>query len=234
MNRSYGKILLLIWTLVLLFGTMTPSAGQKRIYTKSFRLQDFKSKTTKVVLGGSEALNASIRQEVTSYWTISPYEFCTPSQYEKQKTNSDICFLYLEKSRGIVYLTLSKGGKPDDSNALKRPLQIISIPISGEQDESGRERVFMPAFISIIQDYVEAAMDSEAAAYGGLKAIARGVPRGVKVYSSDAEAVQVFSRHSADTAVQIVITPDGTPSSKPRHKLVFGASDYRLYQYGKN
>ena len=36
---------------------------QKRIYTRSYMLQDFKSKTTKVVLGGDAALNASLRQD---------------------------------------------------------------------------------------------------------------------------------------------------------------------------
>ena len=76
MNRALRKIILLFSLLLLSLASL----GQKRIYTKSFRLQDFKSKTTKVVLGGSETLNASIRQEITSYWTISPYEFCTPAQ----------------------------------------------------------------------------------------------------------------------------------------------------------
>ena len=230
MNRALRKIILLFSLLLL---SLT-SLGQKRIYTKSFRLQDFKSKTTKVVLGGSETLNASIRQEITSYWTISPYEFCTPAQYEKQKNNPDVCFLRVEKSRGIVFLSLSKGGKPDDPNALKRPLDIISVPISGENENSGLETVYMPAFISIIQDYVEAAIDSEAAAYGGLKAIARGIPRGYKVYITNSDAIQAFARRDSEAAVQLLITPDGNPSSKPRHRLVFGAADYRLYQYGKN
>ncbi|MBR5043139.1 MAG: hypothetical protein IKX67_07850 [Bacteroidales bacterium] len=229
MKRRFRKIILLL-ALVLLPACLW---GQKRIYTKSFRLQDFKSKTTKVVLGGSDALNASIRQEVTSLWTISPYEFCTPAQYEKQKTNPDLCFLCVEKSRGIIFLTLSKGGRSNDSNALKRPLEIISIPIAGEQDGSGQELVYMPAFISIIQDYTEAAMNSETVAYTGLGAIAHGVPRGVTVYSNPEAARKAFTEGRADSAVKIIISPDGNPSSKPRHKLTFGTLDYRLYSYGK-
>ena len=155
-------------------------------------------------------------------------------QYEKQKNNPDICFLCIEKSRGIVFLTLSKGGRSDDPNALKRPLEIISLPIAGENDPSGQELIYMPAFISIIQDYTEAAMDSETAAYSGLKAIARGVPRGVKVYSAPDEARRVFSGQLPDSAVQILISPDGTTSSKPRHKLTFDTRDYCLYSYSKS
>lgn len=230
MKHPLGKILLLLAVLLLPLSLW----GQKRIYTKSYRLQDFKSKTTKVVLSGNDALNASLRQEVTSLWTISPYEFCTPAQYEKQKNNPDICFLCIEKSRGIVFLTLSKGGRSEDPNALKRPLEIISLPIAGENDPSGQELIYMPAFISIIQDYTEAAMDSETAAYSGLKAIARGVPRGVKVYSAPDEARRVFSGQLPDSAVQILISPDGTTSSKPRHKLTFDTRDYCLYSYSKS
>ena len=230
MKRPSGKILLLLAMLFLPLSIW----GQKRIYTKSYRLQDFKSKTTKVVLSGSGPLYTSLRQEVTSLWTISPYEFCTNAQYEKQKTNPDICFLSIEKSRGIVFLTLSKGGRSDDSNALKRPMEIISIPIAGENDPSGQELIYMPAFISIIQDYTEAAMNSETAAYSGLKAIAHGVPRGVKVYSDPDEARRVFSGELPDSAVQIIISPDGSATSKPRHKLTFGTRDYSLYQYSKS
>ena len=159
MKNVLGKFLLL----AVLLSAALPSWGQKRIYTKGYKIQDFKSK------------------EVTSLWTISPYEFCTQAQYEKQKTSPDNYFLHVEAVKGFIYLTLSKGGKNEDKDALNKPFTIVSVPIAGDRDKSGRECIFMPAYISMIQDYTEAAMDSESVAYSGIRAIRKHRPGGTTV-----------------------------------------------------
>lgn len=226
MKKALGYFL----SVLVLVAVSVPLQGQKRIYTKGYKMQDFRSKTTKIVLDAGP-MGRSIRQEVTSLWTISPYEFCTPEQYEKQKGSSDYYFLHTETTRGIIHLTLDKGGKPDDSNDLKKPFTVVSVPISGEQDQSGRVYIYMPAFISAIQDYTDAAINSETAAYTGLKAICRAVPRGVKVVKDPAEADEAFAERAPQTAVQVVITPSGDPSDKPRYHFTFGTEDYRLYSF---
>ena len=226
MKKAFGKFLLVL----VLVATALPSWGQKRIYTKGYKMQDFRSKTTKIVLDAGP-MGRSIRQEVTSLWTISPDEFCTPEQYEKQKTSPDYYFLHTETSRGIICLTLEKGGKPEDPNDLKKPFTVVSLPISGEQDQSGRVYIYMPAYISVIQDYTDAAINSETVAYTGVKAICRGVPRGVRVVKDPAEADKAFSEHTPETAVRVTVTPTGDPSDKPRYHLTFGTEDYRLYSF---
>lgn len=226
MKKALGKFLLVL----VLAAAALPSWGQKRIYTKGYKMQDFRSKTTKIVLDAGP-MGRSIRQEVTSLWTISPYEFCTPEQYEKQKTSPDYYFLHTETSRGIICLTLEKGGKPEDPNDLKKPFTVVSLPISGEQDQSGRVYIYMPAYISVIQDYTDAAINSETVAYTGVKAICRGVPRGVRVVKDPAEADKAFSEHTPETAVRVTVTPTGDPSDKPRYHLTFGTEDYRLYSF---
>lgn len=227
MKRPIGKIIFLLF---LLFLPLT-SWGQKRIYTKSYRMQDFKSKTTRVVLPGPPEFDQALRESITSLWTISPYEFCTKAQFEKQKSNPDLCFLYTETNRGIVYLTLAKGGKTNDTNPLKRPLEIISVPIAGERDSSGQELLYMPVFISIVQDYTDAAMESETAAYSGIGVITHGIPHGITIYTDPAEAAEAFRNRRPASAVRIIITPDGNPASKPRHKMTFSTADYRLFAY---
>lgn len=226
MKKALGYFLLVL----VLVSASVPLSGQKRIYTKGYKMQDFRSKTTKIVLDAGP-MGRSIRQEVTSLWTISPYEFCTPEQYEKQKTSPDYYFLHTEITRGIICLTLEKGGKADDSNDLKKPFNVVSVPISGEQDKSGRVYIYMPAFISAIQDYADAAINSETAAYTGLKAICRRVPKGFTVVKDPAEADEAFTGRVPRTAVQVVITPTGDPSEKPRYHFTFGTEDYRLYSF---
>lgn len=227
MKRPIGKIIFLLFLLLL----PLTSWGQKRIYTKSYRMQDFKSKTTRVVLPGPPEFDQALRESITSLWTISPYEFCTKAQFEKQKSNPDLCFLYTETNRGIVYLTLAKGGKTNDTNPLKRPLEIISVPIAGERDSSGQELLYMPVFISIVQDYTDAAMESETAAYSGIGVITHGIPHGITIYTDPAEAAEAFRNRRPASAVRIIITPDGNPASKPRHKMTFSTVDYRLFAY---
>lgn len=230
MKQSIGKYLLLAFLLLI------PLSGwaQKRIYTRSYQIQDFKSKTTKVVLGGSRTFNASLRQEVTTFWTASPYEFCTRDEYERQKNNPDCYFLHPEVSKGIIYLTLSRGGKANATDAQKLPITVISLPVAGDGDDSGRELTYMPAFISILQDYVEAAVNSEFVAYAGLGAICKRKPKGLKVYTGAEEAEEAFISQYTDSAAQILITPDGKPKSKPRYRLLVDTSSYTLYRYAKN
>lgn len=227
------KIFLVI--AILLPALLMPEAvfAQKRLYTRSFKLQDFKSKTTRIVLSGSREFNESLRMEVTSLWSISPYEFCSQDEFEKQKANPEAYFLHTETNKGIVYLTLSRGGKDDDADALKRPVTVVSLPISGESDTSGREILYMPAFLSIIQDYAEAAVNSEFAAYTGLNAIKRKVPKGITVISNPEEADRAFRDSDPYSAVCLTITPSGNPSDKPRYRLTFGIADYQFYSLRK-
>ena len=92
----------------------------------------------------------------------------------------------------------------------------------------------MPAYLTIMQDFVEAALDSEMTAYRGLSALAKRAPRGTKVHTDPAEAEAAFREMEPYGAVSVLITPDGKASSKPRHKLVFSTDGYELYSYGKH
>ena len=230
MKQSIGKFFILS---ILLLNSLTGWA-QLRIYTRNYMMQDLKSKPTKVVLNGSNAFNAALRQEITKLWTVTPFEFCTGNEYNKQKNSSDCYFLHTETSKGIVYLSLSRGGNKNDNEAIKRPITIIAMPIAGESDNSGRELIYMPAFISLLQDYVEAALNSEFVAYGSLGCIKSRAPKGVTVYTDPAQADEAFRSQYMDAASLVVISPDGNPKGKPRYELTIGTSDYLLYRYAKH
>lgn len=229
MKQSMRKFFLFA---VLLLNT-TAGWGQLRIFTRSYMIQDFKSKPTKVVLDGTPEINAALRQEITILWAITPYEFCSPADYKKQKNNSDCYFLHTETDKGIIYLTIARGGKKGDDDALKRPVTLVSLPIGGENDGSGRASLYMPAFVSILQDYAEEALNSEYVAYKGLKASKLRIPPGYRVFKKPAEADKAFLDHFENGVSNIVISPDGNPKAKHRYELSVGTSDYRLYRYVK-
>ena len=154
---------------------MTLSAwGQAQINTKKVKLADFTSKVTKVVLSGNEFMDSALKDEVTAGWRISPYEFCTLEEFNGIKTSDDYYFLLItngqfKKDSGptIQFLTLVKGGAGAEKG-ISSMLEVVSMPIAAAQFPSGREIVFLPAFLNIIQGYTLDAMEKDSNAYGGL------------------------------------------------------------------
>ena len=60
---------------------------QGKVYTRKAKLEDFPISTTKVVIDGNSFLGIALREEIALRWRISPYEHCTPQEYEQLKTN---------------------------------------------------------------------------------------------------------------------------------------------------
>lgn len=230
MTKLRIKIILTAALLLLPFAAWS----QKQIYTRSYMIRDFKGKTTRVVLDESCPLSPRLRQEVSLLWSVSPYEFCSPDEYESKKNSPECYFLRPEIRKGIFFLTLSRGGAKDAADALKRPVEVISIPVAGASDPAAGDCIYMPAFISLIQDFTEVAMDSELAAYRGLNAVRKRRPLDIRPVTVAEEAREAFLAHDGSAAVQVLVSPDGSTASKPRYRYVIGAGNYELYSYGKN
>ena len=154
---------------LLLLAAALPVSGQGKIYTRKMRLADFPTKTTKIVLEGHSFLELALREEIAVHWRISPFEFCDLEEYGRLRNSSSYYFLTLAQEAGLAYLILEKGGKPDEEDHLKKPFEVIRMPIASVDNPTGRELVFMGAFIDIIQRFTEAAMTSDKVAYGGLE-----------------------------------------------------------------
>jgi len=202
--------------LVILALTLLPlgADAQMKVYTRSVKLKDFTSKTTKVVLGGTDDFNTALREEVFSLWSISPYEFCNAEDFKKIRTNNDYYFLHPEVSAGIVFLVLEKGGKAQEADPLKQGFTLASLPICGEKDSSGDNLQYMAAFVDIIQNFMEAALRNESVSYKGIKASTQPKGRGAKPVTLD-------------------IKPDPASDDGPRYRLVFDEDTHVLYSYGR-
>ena len=148
--------------------------GQAQINTKKVKIGDFTQKITKVVLSGNEFMDSALKDEVTARWRISPYEFCSLEEFDSMKTSEDYYFLIItngqfkkDSSPTIQFLTLVKGGKGADES-IDGMLEVVSMPIASALFPSGREIVFLPAFLDIIQGYTLDSMEKDTNAYGGL------------------------------------------------------------------
>lgn len=163
--------------LIILFATilMPLMAGaQAQITTKKVKIEDFTQKITKVVLNGNPFYDTSLKDEITARWRISPYEFCTLEEFEKLKNSDQYYFLMLtqgqfrkETAPGLQFLSLVKGGKRADKG-IDDMLEVVSLPFASAEYPSGRELIFLPAFLDIIQNQTLEAMETDFNAYGGL------------------------------------------------------------------
>ena len=125
-------------------------------------------------MSGNDIIDGVLRQEVVDLWTVSPFEFCSPAEYESLKKSDTYYFLLVtagqakgEKAPMVRFLTLEKGGAESGDNIPLRT-EVISLPLCPVEGGSGRELVFLPALVKGVQDFAAQAMESEKTAYSGM------------------------------------------------------------------
>mgnify|MGYP004619940007 FL=1 len=208
------------------------AGAQGKLYTRKAKLEDFPTRTVKVVIGGSSFLDLSFREEITTRWRISPYEFCSPAEYESLKSDNSLYFLRIVSDEGVAFLLLTKGGKEDEDDNLKKPFEVIRVPIASIDDPSGKELMFMGAFVDILQAFVEDAMVSDKAAYSGLKWYNSRKFSGRKIYLNDPDLVDEKYLSGEDGAlVGICIAPTLVSFGSRCYKMVISADTHELYYF---
>lgn len=245
------------------FAIMTASAfAQAQIDTKKVKISDFTQKVTKVVLTGSALYDGVLQDEVAARWRISPYEYCTIDEFNSLKGNDKYYFLITTKGQfkkeaepSLQFLTLVKGGS-NASKGIDEMLEIVSMPISSADDPSGRELVFLPVFLTIIQEYTLDSMDRDYSAYLGLSNYTSNISKASEknivfsendiapnVEMGDCSSFNVTDEDSADemimnnaqnTLVSYVVAPAEPVNGSFCYKMLIDAQTYELYYYRKH
>ena len=210
-----------------------PAPGQGKVYTRKVRLGDFPTRTIKVVLAGNPFLELTLREAVAIHWRISPYEFCTPEEYAGLKDSNALYFLLPGREDGLDWLILAKGGRPDEKESLRKPFEVVRLPIASADEPSGRELVLMGAFLDIIQNFVEEAMISDRTAYGGLSESTGGRLRGKKVLLDPDAADAAVLAQEADALAGVVIAPGDPEAGNSCYKMLISADTHELLFFEK-
>ena len=203
-------------------------AGQANLYTKKMLLEDFTNCTTKIILSGDSPLELAVKGEVASRWHLSPYEFSTVEEYNKLVTNNSFYFLRLVAEDGVAFLQLSKGGKEDDADRKKRPLEVVRLPISLDGMMTGDEAIYMGAYLDIIQNFTEQAMESDRVAYAGLSNYNLKSLQGKTVYLNDMKANEAFQSEEAGAVVPVLIVP---VNGATYYKMLIAADTHELLYF---
>lgn len=254
------KLIILITALI-----MPIMAGaQAQITTKKVKIEDFTQKVTKVVLNGNPFYDTSFKDEVAARWRISPYEFCTLEEFERLKGNDTYYFLILtqgqfrkETAPGLQFISLVKGGQGADKG-IGDMLEVVSLPFASAEYPSGRELIFLPAFLDIIQNHTLEAMENDFNAYGGLSNTAQKLGKAgnmdiiiseddlnslVSKEMTDSEGMTVTDEDNADrymldevsgTLVSYVVAPSEPVKGSFCYKMLIDAQTHELYYYRKH
>lgn len=256
--------------LIILFAALIMplmAGAQAQITTKKVKLEDFTQKITKIVLNGNPFYDTSLKEEIAARWRISPYEFCTLEEFDKLKGNDRYYFLMLiqgqfrkETAPGLQFLSLVKGGQGADKG-IDEMLEVVSLPFASAEYPTGRELVFLPALLDIIQNYTLQAMENDFNAYGGLSNTVQKLsksPGMTIVFSEDdlnsmvSKAVtdQLFDRtmiltdeddadsymldNVSGTLVSYVVVPTEPMKGSYCYKMLIDAQTHELYYYRKH
>ncbi len=255
--------------IILLAAVMLPmlADAQAQINTKKVKVSDLTGKVTKVVLTGNDFYDNSIKNEITAGWRISPFEFCTLKEFETLKESDQYYFLILaagqfkkETAPGIQFLTLVKGGKGSDKG-ISEMLEVVSFPFSSVQFPSGREFIFLPAIMDIIQEQALAAMKRDISAYGGLgnntfnifKSSDKNIIFSKDDLSIDVDSVMIeekfddkmvvmdedmadlhMSENAPGALVSYVVAPFDPESGSYYYKMLIDSETHKLYYFRKH
>ncbi len=249
--------------LIIALAAISASAfAQAQIDTKKVKIGDFTQKVTKVVLTGSALFDGVLQDEVAARWRVSPYEFCTLEEFNSLKNSDKYYFLLTTKGQfkketepSLQFLTLVKGGN-QASKGIDEMLEIVSLPIASAEDPSGRELVFLPVFLNIIQKYTVDSMDKDYSAYAGLgnytSRISKSEGMNIVFSEDDLDATVtenelagfvVTDEDSADkfvmdntpnTLVSYVAAPSNPVNGSFCYKMLVNAETYELYFYRKH
>ena len=254
-------------TILLLSLLITPAVfGQAQINTKKVKIADFTQKTTKVVLTGNMFYDSALQDEIATRWRISPYEFCSLEEFENLKSDSRYYFLITTKGQfkrenepGLTFLTLVKGGSAA-AGGIDKMLEVVSFPLAAAEDPSGREFIYLSAFMDIIQNYVIDSMDKDFNAYGGLGNYCLDLPKTAgmtivfseddlssldemtrKLYFNDSMIIEDedstdihITENSENTIVSYTVAPSAPVPGSYCYKMLIDTRNHRLYYFKKH
>lgn len=255
--------------LILIAAVLLPvfAAAQAQINTKKVKIGDFTQKTTKIVLTGNMFYDSSLEDEIVARWRVTPYEFCTLEEFEELKGSEEYYFLLTTKGQfrkeaepGLQFLTLVKGGAGTEGG-INDMLEVVSLPIASAEEPSGREIVFLPAFLDIIQNYALDSMEKDSNAYAGLSNYSlnlrktKGLPIAFKQEDLSAEvtdevrqltfddlmsvtdednADRLMSEGSDRTVVSYIAVPTDAVPGSYCYKMLIDNHTHMLYYFKKH
>lgn len=242
-------------------------SAQAQINTKKVKIEDFTEKTTKVVLTGNLFFDQAFKDEVQNRWRISPFEFCTMEEFGQIKNSESYYFLMAVKGQfrkesrpGLTMLSVVKGGAAADKG-ISNMLDVVTVPIMSTENPSGREFVFLPAILDIIQEHILRSMETDVAGYSGLsnsnmeigeaetkdiimadEDLAGGMSEDELksleadgIYVADTDTVDdMMINHTPNAVLSYTVYPSDKAAGSFCYKMLIDAQTHKLYYFRRH
>jgi hypothetical protein len=241
------------------------AGAQAQILTKKVKISDFTEKMTKVVLTGNEMFDLSLQEEVKARWRVSPYEFCTWEEFMNDRNTSDYYFLLTtsgqfkkETEPALDMFSLVKGGTGATINSM---MEVMFLPFASAEDPSGREFVFLPVLLDIIQDHTLKSMEKDMNGYVGLSGYSTNMTRtghmqivfseddlnseitreymdinfdsDIIVTDEDTADIHIFE-NTPNTLVSYVVAPTNGNIGSYCYKMLINAQTHEIYYFSRH
>jgi hypothetical protein len=241
------------------------AGAQAQILTKKVKISDFTEKMTKVVLTGNEMFDLSLQEEVKARWRVSPYEFCTWEEFMNDRNSSDYYFLLTtsgqfkkETEPALDMFSLVKGGTGATINSM---MEVMFLPFASAEDPSGREFVFLPVLLDIIQDHTLKSMEKDMNGYVGLSGYSTNMTRtghmqivfseddlnseitreymdinfdsDIVVTDEDTADIHIFE-NTPNTLVSYVVAPTNGNIGSYCYKMLINAQTHEIYYFSRH
>lgn len=255
--------------LILITAVMLPilASGQAQITTKKAKIADFPNKVTKVVMPGNAFYDGAFQEVISSRWRVSPFEFCSLNEFDKLKGSDQYYFMMLtqgqfknENEPGLQFITLIKGGA-DAAKGIDSMLEVVTVPFAAADFPSGRELIYLPALIDIIQNYTMSSIEKDFSNLGGLSAYATNLTKANKmeiVFAEDDLSDEITEADKAamaeknisitdpeevdaladgkgsNTLVSYTVAPEEPVAGSFCYKMLIDTNTHELYYFRKH
>ena len=230
--------------------------------------RDIPARITKVVLTGDNSMTDLLfRNAVEENWNISPYEFCSMEEFEQFKTDTSYYFLVrLDKMHRrttdpvIEFVCFLKGNEKAGNNLSAMP-ELIALPLFQDGDNSDRVFSYLPAYMNIIQNYIQKIVDGRiypskrGEIYMGAISKSRNTRilfnkedlackpstqnfermfRGRAEKVSQDEIETAMKEAAPKTLVSLTVAPSSEGKGSYCYKMLISADTYELYYFRKH
>ncbi|HIZ86931.1 MAG TPA: hypothetical protein IAC03_02070 [Candidatus Coprenecus pullistercoris] len=229
---------------------------------------DIPLRTTKVVIAGDNSMTDLLfKNAVEENWDISPFEFCSYEEFEQLRTDTSYYFLLRagkmlrkDNPQYMESVCFLKGNSEAGTDMSRMP-ELIALPMFPENDDSDRIFTYLPAYMNIIQSYIQRI--SEGRIYPSRRGMVYPSPLDMsgtpvllisepdmacdptpedlgRMFSGKASITcqedidQALEEAAPETLVTLTVAAPAGSKGAMCYKMVIGADTYGLYYFKKH
>ncbi|MCI1779147.1 MAG: hypothetical protein LKI53_04230 [Bacteroidales bacterium] len=162
-----------VFSIIILLAFSLRAEAQINLGKSARAVSGISDRTLMVVDDNDPLVTSALRNAIKRKWNVSPFKFCTKSEFQREKGDTSLFFLTVIKEKfrneeaGMEYLSLLKGG-PEDVKDVNGMYEVCSLPLKAGEEEEDYILPFIEAYVKTMQKYVRKIQTDKIAAKLGI------------------------------------------------------------------